>query len=634
MSGSSKIFLLGFILIYLAMGNCLAFEKNPPTIVFWGNRELSPTVKFIEQNKVLYINHSLLEEIFKTKVEWEISKGLIKINLDNFKIQFQVGPSLLNIDGEKYQLKNPLFEQENNLWCPLEFYQLLGIEESSRENHRLKLMWKKNYLLGLNSTQFQGRSALELVLTGAVEFKNFLLTKPDRLVCQFPAIEVHPTAIPGLNSFRNDSVKRARFNRDDTGLLTLAFDLGAATGYEVIPDPDFPGRVLLVFDYFLEDLSLLQQGDGTKVNIKTSAPANFKILNNNDRNLVVDFDNVVLKTRKRRISGDGDLIKEIFLEQIEADKVRMSVTLLKDEELFIIPALDDPNLLQVRTVQFITGIDWRSAEQGSTLVVNGDGELTAKIHKVSLPNRIQIDFESARIHPDLALPDLSGAQGRAIHLKAISSNQVRLELDLNYFLGYQSEFTPDKRQLRIVLQDSPLLNKTFIVDPGHGGQDHGATGKKGTLEKDLNLEVSLRLKDLLEEAGAKVVLTRIDDIFISLYERAFLANILMADYFISVHANSHPSAKTEGIEVFYYPNHSHSRPLATNILDSMVRETGLKKLAVKTNNFAVIRETQMPGVLLELGFLSNAQEELTLRTDDYKNNAARGIFRGVIDFLH
>jgi N-acetylmuramoyl-L-alanine amidase len=178
-----------------------------------------------------------------------------------------------------------------------------------------------------------------------------------------------------------------------------------------------------------------------------------------------------------------------------------------------------------------------------------------------------------------------------------------------------------------------VADKTFIIDPGHGGEDNGAMGKKGTLEKELNLEVSLRLKNLLEEAGAKVVLTRFEDTFISLYERAFLANFLMADFFISIHTNSHTKAQTEGIEVFYYPNHSHAGPLASSILDGMVSETGLKKLAVKTNNFAVIRETQMPGVLLELGFISNPHEELTLSTEGFKDNAARGIFRGIIDFF-
>lgn len=178
-----------------------------------------------------------------------------------------------------------------------------------------------------------------------------------------------------------------------------------------------------------------------------------------------------------------------------------------------------------------------------------------------------------------------------------------------------------------------MLNRTFVIDPGHGGMDNGASGKNGTLEKELNLEVSLRLKDLLEEAGANVVLTRFDDTYISLYERAFIANYLMADFFISIHTNSHPKSQIHGIEVFYYPNRPKARSMAAKIFDAITRRTGLKKLAVKTNNFAVIRETQMVGILLELGFLSNLQEERIISTETFKDNAAQGIFDGIIDYF-
>lgn len=628
-----KIFLFLFITIHAALGSRPAFGKNPAAMVFLGSRQLSPEVKFIERKQVIYINHSLLEEIFKTKTEWEIKKGLIKINVGSFKIEFQVDSSLLNFNGAKYKLTDSLFEQGDDLWFPLEFYQLLGIKESGREEEYLKLKWEENSLLSLDLIQFQGRPALEIILTGAAEFKHFPLINPDRLVCQFPDTKVHFIAVPRLKGFRNEPVKKVRFSQDDTGLLTLAFDLTATTGYEVLPDPDFPERILIVFNYFLEDLSLFHHEAESKINIKTSAPADYRIIQNNDRNLVVHLDHAVLKTKKRKISGDGGLIEQISLDQIEADQVRISVTLLKDEELFVAPAPDDPNSLQIRTVPSITGISWTGFKQGSLLVIDSDGELSAKIRKVSDAKELWIDFECARFHPDLIVPELMGNQEKAIHLQTISSNQVRLVLDLHRIQGFESEFSVNKRQLRVILKDSPVIDKTFVIDPGHGGQDNGASGKKGTLEKELNLEVSLRLKDLLEEAGAKVVLTRFDDTFISLYERAFLANFLMADFFISIHTNSHPKAQTEGIEVFYYPNHSHSQPLATIILDAMVRETGLKRLAVKTHSFAVIRETQMPGVLLELGFLSNPQEELILCSDDFKNNAAQGIFRGIIDFF-
>ncbi len=629
-----RLFLILILLLSPASQNYLAFAKNPPATIFLGNRELGPGVKFIERDQILYINHLLLDEIFKTQTQWEIHQGLLKINFAHFEIEFQPDHSLLTINEKKYELKATPFEQADNLWLPLEFFEILGIAASSRKEAPLKLTWTESYLLDQDLIQYQGRPALELILTGSADFKNFLLAKPDRLVCQFPATKIHPANLVKLSNLRSSLVKKVRFNEDETGLLTLVFDLSTSTGYQVVPDPDIPERILIVFDYFLEELSLFRQGTETKVNIKTSAPADFKVVQDDSRSLIVDFYNAVLKIRKKTIPGDGETIKEVSVEQIEANTVRLTLTRLNDEELFLTPSRDNPNLLQIRKVQLITGITWTSSSQGNQLVVTGDGELLTEVHKTPKPKRILVDLDYARFDPNLTIPELTGDQGKAIHLNTISSTRVQLEIDLNYFLGYISELSPTKNQLRIVFPNSPLLNKTFVIDPGHGGLDNGASGKKGTLEKELNLEVSLRLKDLLEEAGANVVLTRFEDTFISLYERSFLANYLMADIFISIHTNSHPKPQIEGIEVFYYPNHSQARPIATKILDAMAGRTGLKKLAVKTNNFVVIRETQMPGVLLELGFLSNAQEELRLRSDEYKNNAAEGIFQGILDFYN
>ena len=631
MNKTSKIFIILIILIQLITKDGLVTEAISFGTVFLGDRKLSPRVSYIVQKQGLYINHLLLEETFNIGVKWETNKDFIEINLDNLKFRFQVGSSVLKVDGKSFQLDRPLLEQEDALWFPLEFYEILGITEAGRKDEQLKLTWEENYLISLVSTQFQGRPGLELQLTGTDQFKHFQLTNPDRLVCQFPATKVHPLVVSKLEDYQDDLVKKIRLNQDDTGLLTLALDLKASPGYQVIRDPDLQGRILLVSKCFLEDVSLFHKGEELKVNIETSAMADFKVVHNKDRSLIIDFYDSSLRTGRRVIAGDGELINEIVVEQIHADRVRLSLSLLKDEELFITQVPENPNLLQIRKTQSITGITWTSSKQGSQLVIDGDAELLADVQKVADAKRIQVDLNYGRFHPDLTVPELSGDQGKTINLKTISPNQVRVEIDLHYFLGFESELSLDKRQLRIRFKPSPLANKTFVVDPGHGGLDNGAMGKEGTLEKELNLEVSLRLSQLLETAGANVVLTRFNDEFISLYERAFLANFLMADYFISIHTNSHPKSTIGGIEVFYYSTQSQAKPLASNILEAMVRETGLNKLAVKTNNFAVIRETQMPGVLLELGFLSNPQEERVLRSEDFKTKAAQGIFQGILD---
>lgn len=386
-------------------------------------------MKFVELNSTLYINHLLLEEVFKNKVGWKVGNGLIKINFTDFEIGFQIDHSLLIFNDKKYPLNNLPFEQGENLWLPLEFFKILGIIESSHNDGQLRLTREENFL------------------------------------------------------------------------------------------------------YYLEDVSLFHQDAETRVNIRTSAASDFKVIDNSPLSLTVQFYGATLKTSKKTISGDSDLIREINVEQISPDIIQLNLTLLKTEELIITQSQDNQNLIQIRKVQLITGLEWTSSGQGSELIINGDGELSAKVQKVKNAKLVQLDLDYAQFQGDLTPPCLSGDQGKSIHLSALNSHQVRLEIDLNYIIGYTTAISSNQRQFRIFFQHSPLVNKTFVIDPGHGGWDKGASGKKGTLEKEINLDVSLRLKNLLEEAGANVVLTRFDDTFISLYERAFFANFLMADFF-------------------------------------------------------------------------------------------------------
>ncbi len=629
-----KIFIILVLFTFLFQKISLAFEKTSPSSVVLGNHELDPKIKYIEKENVLYINQLLLEYIFKTKTNWEIDKGIIKINFANSKLEFKPDYSQLIFNGKNYQLSNHPFIQEDSLWLPMEFFNILDISESGRINRQLRLTWGETYLLDLDFIQYRDRPGLELILTETTGFKNFLLTKPDRLVCQLSNAKVHPVALTKLTNLRNTFIKKVRFSEDDNHLLTLAFDLSSSPGYQVVTDPDFPERVLIVFNYFLEDLSLFHQGEEIKINIKTSSPADYKVVQNDSRSLIIDFHSAVLKTRKKTISGDGELIKEVLVEQIEPSTVRLSLTLLKSEELFVTPAQDNPNLIQIRKVQLITGIEWTNLSQGSQLVIKGDGEIVAEVEKVKNAKRLLLNLDYTQFQPGLTSPILSGNQGKDVILTTLNSHQVRVEIDLKYYLGYVMDLSPNKRQLRLVFQESPLVNQTFVLDPGHGGMDNGASGKNGLIEKELNLEVSLRLKNLLEEAGANVVLTRFEDTYISLYERAFLANYLMADFFVSIHTNSHPKPQIHGIEVFYNPNRSKAGIMATKILNLITRQTGLKKLSVKTNNFVVIRETPMVGILIELGFLSNQQEELVLSSDAFKEDAAKGIFLGIIDYFN
>jgi N-acetylmuramoyl-L-alanine amidase len=183
----------------------------------------------------------------------------------------------------------------------------------------------------------------------------------------------------------------------------------------------------------------------------------------------------------------------------------------------------------------------------------------------------------------------------------------------------------------------PLAGKVIVVDPGHGGADSGAPSaaakaKDRVLEKDITLDIGLRLARLLGEKGATVVLTRKDDTYLPLPDRAEVANRLKADAFISVHCNSCGTPNTlHGTSVYY--DHADSAGFAQCVQNELIRELGRRDNGIRNANFSVIRRAQCPGVLVETAFI-NHDEEMELLTDpDFRERAAAAIVRGVARFF-
>lgn len=171
-------------------------------------------------------------------------------------------------------------------------------------------------------------------------------------------------------------------------------------------------------------------------------------------------------------------------------------------------------------------------------------------------------------------------------------------------------------------------NKTIVIDPGHGGRDVGAIGTSESFEKDIAFMTAEELASELTALGAEVYLTRDGDDFISLSSRASYSNVLDTDAFISLHYNSIPEhPDVTGIETFYYYDQYES--LANHIQAGMIEETGEQDRGIEKGDFQVIRQSFKPGVLLELGFLSNSEAEGQLLTVGFQRKLAGGIVRGL-----
>ena len=179
---------------------------------------------------------------------------------------------------------------------------------------------------------------------------------------------------------------------------------------------------------------------------------------------------------------------------------------------------------------------------------------------------------------------------------------------------------------------------TIVIDPGHGGRDHGARGQKPFCEeKRICLQTARLVKKYLDQLGYHVIMTRDTDAFIPLARRVEIAKQADSQLFVSIHFNSCKIPTVQGVEVWFHDSKelakraSASKFLADSILTRVLRRTLANSRGVKKGNFYVIRETSMPAVIVEGGFISHPTERANLKQLEYQEKIARGVADG-IDF--
>ncbi|WP_099156761.1 N-acetylmuramoyl-L-alanine amidase CwlD [Virgibacillus ndiopensis] len=194
---------------------------------------------------------------------------------------------------------------------------------------------------------------------------------------------------------------------------------------------------------------------------------------------------------------------------------------------------------------------------------------------------------------------------------------------------------------------TPLSGKTIVIDPGHGGPDGGAVGSDETLEKDIALKVAKKLRNYLQQAGALVYLTREKDTDLAekdtkglarrkaedIRKRLAFIDEKQADFFVTIHLNALPSTRWSGAQTFYYPKFEESKHLAKMIQAEVIRNLeNTTRQALAINGIYLLKHAEVPGALVEIGFLSNKHERELLKQDEYQHKMAGSIYEGILRY--
>lgn len=239
------------------------------------------------------------------------------------------------------------------------------------------------------------------------------------------------------------------------------------------------------------------------------------------------------------------------------------------------------------------------------------------------PYRVLVDLDGAQV--PAGLTEISQKVNFMDRIRVM--DQGRLVFYANNLVPFTVETLSDPDRVQVAFKRGTIAGKLIVIDPGHGGKDSGARGRR-LMEKDIVLDISRRVVPLLLQMNARPVLTRDSDIFVELYDRPRMTNRIQADLFVSVHCNAFTRRDVgQGLQTYYC--HPQSKALATVMQDSLVEYVKRKDGGVRHARFAVIRETQIPAVLVEILFIDNKIEEELLAKPEVRQASAVAIAEGL-----
>ncbi len=301
------------------------------------------------------------------------------------------------------------------------------------------------------------------------------------------------------------------------------------------------------------------------------------------------------------------------------------------------------------TPQNVAGTLYEIRYDADQVLMKYSGTLEPKVSTLTNPDRLVIDFPNVAFadtfYPALPTDPSIGKIGefqvtghealQKVRYSQYSSapQTIRLVLDLNQPWPYEIKQDPLVGDFIISLK-KPVPDKsqfTVVLDAGHGGKDPGAASLNGKWEKEFNLAIILKVQKILAaDERIKLVLTRWDDSYPTLEDRVKVAKDAKADLFLSVHANSY-TASTNGTETYY--TRAESLAFAQTMHAALAPATGLKDNGVRSKNLHVTRETTMPAVLLEIGYLSSKIDEPKMWKEDFQDRVAQAIAKGIKQYL-
>ncbi|MBS4537028.1 N-acetylmuramoyl-L-alanine amidase [Clostridium sp. D2Q-11] len=256
----------------------------------------------------------------------------------------------------------------------------------------------------------------------------------------------------------------------------------------------------------------------------------------------------------------------------------------------------------------------------------------SKFNGIDFKNKLDIDSTRFSIAPE-RLKIRTRGKGDGLGLCQWGANEMA-NLGKSYKQILEYYYTGiEIKEIDKPCINQPLKGRILMIDPGHGGNSsQDVIGIDGTREKDIVLDIAKLLKNQLEEAGAKVILTREVDEYVPLSQRVKTANEIRPNFFISLHLNSYHNSSIHGCEIYHYKNDRDSVNLALRIMKILSKDTDIIDRGIKIADFFILREIGVSSLHIEVEYLTNPDREKRLKDKKFLQNISKSITKGIIEY--
>ena len=631
---------------------------------------------------LIFDDHSVVParavfEQLGAQVNWDGSKSQVAVSMNSTNILLEINSDIAIVNGTAHKLAIPAKIINDRTMIPTRFVgETLGMEVDWIGAQRTITidyepqkdeMDKEQFVIGNVDYSINEQSVTIAITADAPigDYRSFWLEDPTRLVVDIDnAIWDNDITKTNITHAGVSSARVSQFEKEPY-ITRLVVDVEKKTSYQIYLSENKKQLYIMFRDKpsSVKGVNFKRSGEQNIVEIEMDFLQQPKVfrLSNPDR-IVIDMPTSKLNISEQIEPINANIIKNIRYGQFDKDTARIVLDVggqpqfeIDENDGKIIITLSYPsyrNIYYSNNEKPALTIYSQVVGQQYTEVIGMENIYTLSIPLSAIDlgtGRMDINDEFFEF---IYFEQNVEKQMTDIIFKAKNQYEfivspeedsaktiVRMQLAMADTTPNEPEHKPQGILSEVTL-DPRAKNKIVVVDPGHGGSDPGAI-YGGVTEKDLNLDISLRLYDLLKQGGVKVYMTRTDDRFVPLQTRAEFANQLDATLFVSVHNNAMADRNYDGTMMLYYPlpfnpyYNMSGRRLSQILQTELVTRLGTTDRGLRERtNLAVLRRTKMSAVIVEVAFMTNAKDLANLKTDTFRQKSAEAIYAGIVKALN